>query len=137
MTVGIALTRKAGGLAKNRVRVCAQELMLAFPQHCIVSREGGSSVFFMGTDSVQSRMLSLKANDLESEKVALNKRRGRKSNRSKPGENNSLREMKHGRCKRGSKGANQRNSRIAKPSLLRGGIKICSHYLAYNTSPAK
>lgn len=102
MTVGIALTRKAGGLAKNRVRVCAQELMIAFPQHCIVSREGGSSVFFMGTDSVQSRSLSLKANDLESEKVALNKRRGRKNNWSKTGENNSLREMKHGRCKRGS-----------------------------------
>lgn len=44
MTVGIVLTRKAGGLAKNRVRVCAQELMLAFPQHCIVSREGGSTI---------------------------------------------------------------------------------------------
>lgn len=45
MTVGIVLTRKAVGLAKNRVRVWAQELMLAFPQHCIVSCEGGSTVF--------------------------------------------------------------------------------------------
>lgn len=44
MTVGIVLT-KAGALAKNKVRVCAQELMLAFPQHCIVSHEGGSTIF--------------------------------------------------------------------------------------------
>lgn len=45
MTLGKVLTRKADGLAKKRVRVCTQKLMLAFPQHCIVSCKGGSTVF--------------------------------------------------------------------------------------------
>lgn len=45
MTLGIVLTREAGSLAKKRVRVCTQKLMLAFPQHCIVSCKGGSTVF--------------------------------------------------------------------------------------------
>lgn len=45
MTLGIVLTREAGGLAKKRVRVCTQKLMLAFPQHCIVSCKGGSTAF--------------------------------------------------------------------------------------------
>lgn len=45
MTVGIVLTRQADSRAKKRVRVCTQKLMLAFPQHCIVSCEGGSTVF--------------------------------------------------------------------------------------------
>lgn len=45
MIVGIVLTRQADSLAKKRVRVCTQRLMLAFPQHCIVSCEGGSTIF--------------------------------------------------------------------------------------------
>lgn len=89
MTVGIVLTRKAGGLAKNRVRVCAQELMLAFPQHCIVSREGGSTVFsWEPTPSnparFHSRRMILKVKSGSSEQ------RGRERNQSEPGENEPL-----------------------------------------------
>lgn len=77
MALGIVLTRETDGLAKKRVRVCTQKLMLAFPQHCIVSCKGGSTDF-MGTDFFQYHLPSLRAKDLES-KSELNEKRSNKT----------------------------------------------------------
>lgn len=104
--MGIVLTRKAGGLAKNRVRVCAQELMLAFPQHCIVNHAGGSTVFsweltLSNTARFHSRQMILRV------KSGLNERRGWERNRGEPGENKpvekegSTTSMRKRRCKPG------------------------------------
>lgn len=136
MSVGIVLTRKAGGLAKNRVRVCAPELMLAFPQHCIVSREAGSTGFsreltVSNPARFHSRRMILRV------KSGPNEQRGREENQSKPGEDEQLGKVKRRRREGGSKGANQGNSRISEHSSPGDGIKIRSHYVAYNTSPAK
>lgn len=136
MSVGIVLTRKTGSLAKNRVRICAPELMLAFPQHCIVSREAGSTVFsweLTPSDPARfhSRQMILRV------KSGPNEQRGWEGNQSEPGGDEQLGKAKRGGRERGSKGANQGNSQISKHSSPGDGIKIRSHYVAYNTSPAK
>lgn len=87
MTVGIALTRKAGGLAKNTVRVCAQELMLAVPQHCIVSREGGSSVFSWELTRSNPARFHSRQMILRVKKWPLISGEGGRKNQSEPGEN--------------------------------------------------
>lgn len=89
MTVGIVLTRKAGGLAKNRVRVCVQELMLAFPQHCIVSRGGGSTVFSWELTLSNTARFRLKQ-IISGVKSGLNEWRGWERNQGERGENKPL-----------------------------------------------